>query len=930
MADSAPQAGDPGERLLALIGQFAAEVHPRHVTPVTLTSSFERELGFDSLARVELLQRVSAAFHIELPASALSATDNAAQLLRLLDQAGGAGAPPATVIDLHQGSAAGLPDQAATLLDVLAWHVAHQPERTHIVLHDDRHDEHRLRYRDLLEAAREIATGLVERGLLPRQSVALMLPTGADYLASFFGVMLAGGIPVPIYPPARQAQLEDHLARHARILANAQATFIVTVAPAKALARILQASVPGLRAILLPAELRRPATPLPFRAAASDIAFLQYTSGSTGDPKGVMLTHANLLANIRALGQACGVTAGDVFVSWLPLYHDMGLIGAWFGSLYHGIPLVLMSPQAFLARPALWLQLISRHRGTISAAPNFAYALCLRHVGADTMRGLDLSSWRLALNGAEPVSVDTVTGFTRQFGACGLSPQAMTPVYGLAESSVGLAFPPLMRGPRLEVVARAGFVEAGRCLPAGPGQDDTLTLVSCGLPLPGHQLRIADELGRELPDRQVGRVEFRGPSATAGYYRNPQATARLCHGGWLDTGDFGCTMEGELFITGRSKDLIKRGGRNIYPYDLEQAIGEVPGIRRGCVAVFASADPASGSERLIIMAETGSQDPAARAALRTQLQQLALDVIGVPPDEIILASPHAVLKTSSGKIRRLACRQWYEAGQGAAFHAHPMARLRLAAARARVTLALRVAGAWAFGAYAWAVLAALATPAGLLIALLQRPALGRRIAHLAARCLLRLTATSIAVDGLERLPRQPHVLLVNHASYLDTFVLTALLPDRPGYVFAAKQELRRHALVRAVLTGLGAIFVERADVRRSADDVAAMAAVLARGDNLLVFPEGTFERAAGLRAFHLGGFMAAARAASPLVVAGLRGTRAALRDGSWLPRRAELALTVGAVFQPAGTAWRDAARISAPVRAAMLALCGEYDAQGHP
>jgi 1-acyl-sn-glycerol-3-phosphate acyltransferase len=937
MADNGSPSADPGARLLALIARFAAEVHPLHIPPVTLGSSFERDLGFDSLARVELMQRVGEAFQVELPADALSGTDNGGQLLQLLSQAAGVAAAPASAIDLGAGRTTQLPDQAQTLLDVLEWQAAHQPERVHIVLHDDQHGEHPLSYQGLLADARAIAAGLAGRGLLPRQTVALMLPTGLDYLASFFGVMLAGGIPVPIYPPARQSQLEDHLTRHARILANAQATFIITVGQAKPLARILQASVPGLQAILLPAELRRPGAPPAYRATATDIAFLQYTSGSTGDPKGVMLTHANLLANIRALGVACRVTADDVFVSWLPLYHDMGLIGAWFGSLYHGIPLVLMSPQAFLARPALWLRTISRHRGTISAAPNFAYALCVRHVGAEAMRELDLSSWRLALNGAEPVSVATVAGFTRQFAACGLSPHAMTPVYGLAESSVGLAFPPLDRGPRLEVVDRAAFVDAGRCVPAPPQQGNpqapTLTLVSCGAALPGHQLRVVDELGRELPERQIGRVEFRGPSATSGYYRNPQATARLCRDSWLDTGDFGCTMEGELFITGRSKDLIKRGGRNIYPYDLEQAIGEVPGIRRGCVAVFASADPASGSERLVVMAETGSQDSAARAALHDKLNKVALDVIGVPPDAIVLAAPHTVLKTSSGKIRRLACRQLYEAGNGldgAAINAHPMARLQVAAARARVTLALRVAGAWAFGAYAWTVLAVLAASAGVLIAVLQRPPLGRRIAHAAARTLLRLTGMPARAHGLERLPSQPHVLLVNHASYLDTILLTALLPPAPGYAFAAKQELRRHGPVRALLTGLGALFVERADARRSAADVAAMAAVLARGDNLLVFPEGTFDRAAGLRAFHLGGFLAAAQAGCPLVVAGLRGTRAALRDGSWLPRRSAVELEVGGALHPAGTAWSDAARVSAAARTAMLPLCGEFDAQASP
>lgn len=306
----------------------------------------------------------------------------------------------------------------------------------------------------------------MQHALQPRQAVALMLPTGRDYLAAFFGVMMADAIPVPIYPPARMAQIEDHLRRHARILSNAGAALIITFDQAKPVAVMLQAAVPELRAIVTPQELRTPAAAIRTRAQAGDIAFLQYTSGSTGDPKGVMLTHANLLANVRALGQAARAVQSDVFVSWLPLYHDMGLIGAWFGSLYHGMPLVLMSPLSFLARPALWLQAITHYGGTISTAPNFAYELCIRHVSDAVMAELDLSAWRLALNGAEPVSPATLERFAERFGHCGFKRQALTPVYGLAESSVGLAFPPLERGPRIDLVQRQALDRKRKAVPA--------------------------------------------------------------------------------------------------------------------------------------------------------------------------------------------------------------------------------------------------------------------------------------------------------------------------------------------------------------------------------------------------------------------------------------------------------------------------------
>lgn len=927
MSDPPPLAGRPAhEQLLTIVGQLADETHPGHPCTVTLRTSFERDLGLDSLARVELMQRVGKAFGSELPAEALSEADTPLALLRYLGTSPQAQAAQ-TLAALPGPHAVGLPDTARTLVDVLEWHAARQPDQVHILLHDEQHHEHPLRYRDLLDAAAGIAAGLAARGLQSRQTVALMLPTGRDYLACFFGVMIAGGIPVPIYPPARMARIEEHLRRHARILSNAEAALIVTVDQARPAALMLQAAVPSLAAILTPADLRAAPAPSHYRPQDSDIAFLQYTSGSTGDPKGVMLTHANLLANIRALGQAAQVTPRDIFVSWLPLYHDMGLIGAWFGSLYHGIPLVLMSPLSFLARPALWLQTMTRHHGTLSAAPNFAYELCVRHVGDAALAGLDLSSWRLALNGAEPVSPATLEAFAARFAPCGLRRQAITPVYGLAESSVGLAFPPLERGPRIDLIRREPFTRLGMAEPAAGGDVATLAIPSCGRALPGHDIRVVDAAGAELPDRRIGRLEFRGPSATAGYYRHPEATRALLRGGWLDSGDHAYMAQGEVYITGRVKDLIKRGGRNLYPYDLEEAVGKLPGIRKGCVAVFASPDPATGSERLVVMAETRERDGAARTSLRRAINQAAIDVIGMPADDIVMAPPHAVLKTSSGKIRRLASREAYERGAAERPAAMPWLQaarfgVRVAAARARV--GARRLAAWAYGAYAWAVLAALALPCGAAVILLQRPALGRRIARFGARLLFRLTGTPLSAMGTDRLPCVPHVLLVNHASYLDAIALTALLPAVPGYTYAAKREFADQPAMRKLLSGLGAVFVERIDARRGAQDVERMAEALRRGENLVVFPEGSFSREAGLKPFHSGAFMAAAVAAAPLVVAGLRGTRAALRDGTWWPRHVPIAFEVGPVLAPSGPGWRAAVGLSLTVRTAMSALCGEF------
>ncbi|NJM10702.1 MAG: fatty acyl-AMP ligase [Synechococcaceae cyanobacterium SM1_2_3] len=343
-------------------------------------------------------------------------------------------------------------------------------------------------------------------------------------------------------------QIEEHLRRHARLLGNAQAVALITVPEAKLVARLLQAQVEGLQHVVTVTELQQTTstwseTPV----QGSDLAFLQYTSGSTGDPKGVMLTHANLLANLRAMGSRVEARSDDVFVSWLPLYHDMGLIGACLGSLYYAFPLAVMSPLSFLARPARWLWAIHHQRGTLSAAPNFAYELCARAIQDREIEGLDLRSWRLAFNGAEPVNPATLERFIARFSPYGFRPEAMTPVYGLAECAVGLALPLPNRGPVIDRVQRDRFMATGQAAPTAGGDVTALLFPACGQPLTQHQIRIVDEQGRELPDRQEGKVEFKGPSATTGYYRNSEATRRLFpHGDdWLDSGDRGYLAGGE-------------------------------------------------------------------------------------------------------------------------------------------------------------------------------------------------------------------------------------------------------------------------------------------------------------------------------------------------------------------------------------------------
>lgn len=924
------------QALLAVVAGTLRDLQPGAPLPqVTLAASLDRDLAFDSLGRMELLLRVEREFGVDLPEDTLQRAETVGTLLDAVLTARGRAAPrrermPVAAEAAPPGVPAaepGEPAAAATLLDVLDWHLAAHAERTQITyLADD--SSQSISFRRLADGAAAIAAGLQRAGLEPRQCAAIMLPTSPEYFDVYFGILLAGGIPVPIYPPARASQLEEHVLRHAGILANAQATILVTVPEAKVVARLLQARVPGLRHVVTPqalAERGGAFTPVPLHG--DDLAFVQYTSGSTGAPKGVALTHANLLANIRAMVRTIEASPRDVFVSWLPLYHDMGLVGAFLGTLYVGCPLVVMSPLAFLSKPARWLWAIHEWRGTLSAGPNFAWELCLKRIDDTELEGLDLSCWRLAFNGAEAVNPDTLARFQQRFARYGLKPEAVTPVYGLAEASVGLLFPPLHRGPLIDRVQREAFTRSGRALPAAADDATALRFVSCGRPLPDHSIRIVDDADREVGERIEGHLHFRGPSATQGYFRNPQETARLFQDGWLDTGDRAYVAGGEVYITGRVKDIIIRGGRNLYPEEIEDAVGAVDGVRKGCVAAFGAPDPERGTERLIVLAEVRATGADERARLHAAITRAVLDAIGEPPDEVVLAPPHAVLKTSSGKIRRAACRALYEQGR---LHAPARAlrwqvlRLGLGAAVPRLRQAIAALGGALFGLRAITAFWLLAPPVWLLTLFTRTPAAAWKLGRTAARLLLRLAGVPLAVRGLERLPARPCVLVGNHASYLDGMVLVAALP-RP-YAFVAKRELRGQWIAGAYLRKLGAEFVERFDVKRSVEDANRMADAVRQGRSLLVFPEGTFIERPGLLPFRLGAFLAAASARVPVVPLAICGTRQLLGAGHWWPRRAALQVDIGAPVEcesPAGELFTAAVRLRDGARAAIQAASEE-------
>ncbi|MCP4205091.1 MAG: AMP-binding protein [bacterium] len=929
--------------MLQVVVQVADELHPgSRRRRVTLDSSLERDLAIDSLGRVELVGQIERAFDLALSERVMATAETPRDLLRAAVAAVATGRPSSAAarsvdtVTAVLGDAEPAPERAETLVEVLGWHANRHPERSHVAFLAERDQIEDLTYGALFERGKGVARALRELGLESEQTVGLMLPSGLDYFASFFGILMAGGVPVPLYPPARLSQIEDHLRRQAGILNTAQARFLITVAEVMPLARLVRAHVGSLTRVMTPAELTvdGPTASLPV-VRANDIAFLQFTSGSTADPKGVILTHANLLANLRSIGRAAELTPNDRVVSWLPLYHDMGLIGAWMGSLYFAMPLTLMSPLAFLARPARWLQAVHRYRATLSAAPNFAYELCLKKIEDDEIQGLDLSSWRGSLNGAEPVSPRTIEEFTERFAPYGYRPGTMMPVYGLAECSLALAFPPIGRGPVVDRVDREQLAVAGRAEPVSHdgGEDyddaDALSFVGAGFTLIDHEIRIVDSTGAEVGERHEGKIQFRGPSATSGYFRNPEATRKLFDGDWLDSGDLGYIAAGELFVTGRAKDLIIRAGRNIYPQELEEVVGNLPGVRKGCVAVFGSKDPKTGTERLVVLAETRETDETVRQELRERIQQAAVDLVGTPADDVSLVPPRAVPKTSSGKLRRAAGRELYEGGKlerrGPAWL--QVARLAASGARPQIVRTGRAARELAHAGRFWAVVGLAAVPVAASLILLPKLARRRRLAGGAARQIARLTSTPIQVAGVEHLEGDgPWIVVANHASYLDGFALTATLPTQGS--FLAKRELKDSFLARLLLERLGTLFVERFDPSKGVQDIRRAAETLRQGQSLLLFPEGTFDRAPGLRPFRLGAFMLAAESGVPVVPVAIRGTRSVLRGNKWFPRKGQISLTIRPPIRAQGSDMAAAAKLRDAVRAEILDYCGEPDLAG--
>lgn len=525
-----------------------------------------------------------------------------------------------------------------------------------ITLIDRDLDGRTLPYAELADEAARAAAHLDRLGAGPGDRVCLLAPTDPDLLVALFGAWWAGCIPVVLPLPRRQSELDAYIDDMARRVKATDARVLV-------LSELFAPYAPELdslpaRPVTLPDLVsRRPPPVSPPPMSPDDLAYLQFTSGTTAASRAVALSHRNLVTNIGAAGSMLGLDPDrDVIVSWLPLFHDMGLIGTLFGAVLYGAPLVLEPTEEFLARPGSWIDAISRHGGTITAAPNFGYGLAARDLRSNP-RELDLSRWRVAANGAEPVDVDTVSRFTETAGAYGFRPEAMCPMYGLAEATLAVTLSSPDEPLHTERVSREALETENRVVPAPDGVD-ARTLVACGRPVATSEVAVLDEAGEPVPDGHIGEICVGGPSIMMGYWRDPETTGDSMHDGLLRTGDLGYVGPHGLVVTGRAKDMIVLGGRNLYPEDYEACAEEVAGVRRGNVIAFALHE----RERMVVVAETTVDAAEADGVARSTLERLRRR-LPRGPEEVVLVSPGTLPKTSSGKRQRGRCRQRYAAGE---------------------------------------------------------------------------------------------------------------------------------------------------------------------------------------------------------------------------------------------------------------------------
>ncbi|NIX77589.1 AMP-binding protein [Microvirga terricola] len=552
---------------------------------------------------------------------------------------------PQAAIDLSHMAGVPLAGDEKTVVEVLRSRAALAPEKSAFFVIESNTVVSEISNGALLEKATTLARRLAAQGVRSGDFVLLALETSSSLVTAFFACLVGSFVPCVVEAPpagANGGDWAERIATRAR-LANAKLVLVredcrdlLTTAgcPAKAIG-----------------ELPDPADADLHEASETDPVFLQFTSGTTSQPKALLVNHRTLLNNVRGLAQARDWAHSDVVVSWLPLYHDMGLVAMTLTGFTTGMPVALMPSNLFTMNPARWLWALHTFGGTVSAAPNFAYQFVASHAPEHRTRGLDLSRWRSALNAAEFIRKQTVELFISRFEPHGFKREAFVPAYGLAECTVAASISRPSEPLRFDMISRSRLIAAGQAVEVEASDPDALPIACTGPMIPGHDVRVVGSDGNTLPDRVQGQILLHGPSVVGGYYGETKPSN--VHDGWLETGDLGYTDKGRIYVTGRIKDLIIRAGANISPYEIEQVAAEIQGVRSGAVGAIGVPDTDKGTENLIVFFETTQKTSDVIETMRKAIRERLSQKLSIAVDHVFDVAPHTLQKTTSGKLQRV-------------------------------------------------------------------------------------------------------------------------------------------------------------------------------------------------------------------------------------------------------------------------------------
>ena len=886
---SAPQlnASEIEQQLLVITQSFLVECERyKSAEKLTLQTDLTREAGVDSLGRVELFHRFEQVFGImlsqDLMVGGKCLADFVPHILTAKPQ------KCLSPIDVPVNTLDKIADHQLPTLTEGFLHLSEKvPEQVQTQMFIDGLQEP-LTYQNMRLHAEKICGFLQSEGIQPGDTVAIMLPSCKEFFYTFLGIQLAGAVPVPIYPPLRPEMIEEYALREAKILESAGVRILITFDRAQKLSNMLGILIHTLRQVVNVSDvLKTDFTAKIHKNTPDSPGLIQYTSGSTSLPKGVLLKHGNLVANIHAIKETIKLNHTDMGITWLPLYHDMGLIGNWLNSMYHGIPIVVMSPLDFLVRPESWLWAIHHFRGTLSAAPNFAYELCIKKIPDDRLQGLDLSSWRLAFNGAEAVRPNTLRNFYQRFSPFGLSDTSIFPVYGLAENCVALTAPKVGSQYVTDKIDKNVFEIERVATPAKEGAP-FLEFVNCGEVIVDHLIRVVNSAGAICPDRVIGTLQFSGPSQMAGYYNNDAATQKcLTEDGWIDTGDLAYLVKGSLYIVGRLKDIIIKAGRNYYPEEIEDIVSNVRGVRKGCIVAFSVQNEQLGTEQMVIVAESRVKHGAQKRKIANEIMNKVTIALGIAPDDIIVARPKSVPKTSSGKLQRAKCKQWYVDGDLGKRRLPIVAQIIKIWAKTvsiRLRQCVRCFASVVYTLYANILVAC----AGILFAI-SSMILPKSLNIRFIKSWLKFNLLILGISPQFTAPKEwpKGILVSNHQSYIDAAVLYSILPSNVEFV--GKSGLQKVPILHYICRKIGVHFVDREHAGKSLTDLKH---IEGSNQSLLFFPEGTFGPQKGVLPFKMGAFEVAAKSSQDIIPIALYDTREVLRGGKWLmwPHRIKVEL----------------------------------------